>query len=362
MNFQTCPKEERRNEMKKVKKILAAAIMMIFVLQMAACGSSGESAENEAAQTPEADSTEADSAKTDSGSESSGSSKGIIAYSCYNMSWEYYVTLAKGIKDAAEAAGYEYVEHDQQSDQSIMIQGCTDLLNQDIACLILTPAKPEAVATIYETAEAKGIPVVLTDISTEAQGYLACLKSDNYEGGVLAGNYVIDALAESDGSHKAAMITVDPSNTNISRSNGFKATVEEAGWEVVSELSGQSEPDVAYSCMQDIITAHPDVEVVFCSNDPMAISASQAVSDAGLVPGEDVYILGYDAQTNVFEPIKNKTVLGTVAQDPYGMGSGAVDIFMKNLNGEAISYDEEDTKIIYTDQWIIDAANAAEYE
>ncbi len=353
--------------MKKIKKLLAVILITVLALQLIACSSSsgdenakgGDSAASETAEPDKAENKEEadkDEAKP------AGDSKGVIAYSCYNMSWEYYVTLAKGVKEAAEAAGYEYVEHDQQSDQSIMIQGCTDLLNQNIACLVLTPCKPEAAANIYKIAEEKGIPVVLADISTEAQGYLACLKSDNYDGGVLAGNYVLEKLADAAGSKKAAMITVDPSNTNIVRSDGFKDTVEAGGWEVVAELSGQSEPDIAYSCMQDIITANPDVEVVFCSNDPMAISASQAVADAGLVPGEDVKIIGYDAQTNVFEPIKNGTVLGTVAQDPYGMGSGSVDVFLKNLDGESLTYDDEATKIIYTDQWIIDKDNAAEYE
>lgn len=41
---------------------------------------------------------------------------------------------------------------------------------------------------------------------------------------------------------------------------------------------------------------------------------------------------------------------------------GAVDCFLKNLNGEELTYDDEETKIIYTDQWIIDANNVEEYE
>ncbi|MGI6011617.1 MAG: substrate-binding domain-containing protein [Ruminococcus sp.] len=342
--------------MKNLKKLLAVVLMMVMAVQIMACSSQeGEAQEESAEASPEESGGEEDSGA------SSGESKGVIAYSCYNMSWEYYVTLARGVKEAAEAAGYEYVEHDQQSDQSLMIQGCTDLLNQDIACLVLTPCKPEAAASIYELAAEKDIPVVLADISTEASGYLACLKSDNYDGGVLAGNYVLDNLTDAQ-SKKAAMITVDPSNTNIVRSDGFKDTVEEGGWTVAAELSGQSEPDIAYSCMQDIITANPDVEVVFCSNDPMAISASQAIADAGLTPGEDVKVIGYDAQSNVFEPIEQGTVLGTVAQDPYGMGSGAVECFLKNLNGEELTFDDEETKTIYTDQWIIDASNVAEYK
>lgn len=346
--------------MKNLKKLSAIVLICLMTVSLGACGSSGGGEDSAESQTPAG--SEESSADDGGTSKGSGDSKGVIAYSCYNMSWEYYGTLAKGVKEAAESAGYEYVEHDQQSDQSIMIQGCTDLLNQNIACLVLTPCKPEAAASIYELAESKGIPVILADISTDDQGYLACLKSDNYDGGVLAGSYVAEHLTENAKSKKAAMITVDPSNTNIVRSDGFRDTVEAAGWSVVSELSGQSEPDVAYSCMQDIITANPDVEVVFCSNDPMAISASQAIADAGLKPGEDVYVLGYDAQTNVFDPIKNGAVLGTVAQDPYSMGSGAVECFLKNLDSEELSYDDEETKLIYTNQWIIDAENVAEYE
>lgn len=182
--------------MRKMKKVLAVVLAVVFALQMVACGSANESAkeENKDTNAQETQAQETDAAETNDSDKASGESKGVIAYSCYNMSWEYYVTLAKGIKDAAEAAGYEYVEHDQRSDQSIMIQGCTDLINQNIACLVLTPCKPEAAANIYEMAAAKGIPVVLADISTEAQGYLACLKSDNYDGGVLAGKYAFRSV------------------------------------------------------------------------------------------------------------------------------------------------------------------------
>ena len=334
---------------KTLKRLVASLLIGIMAVGLTACGGSSS--------TPEAASGSAASG----GSSSGGGSKGVIAYSCYNMSWEYYVTLAQGVKDAAEAAGYEYVEHDQQSDQNLMVQGCTDLLNQNIACLVLTPCKPEATASITKLAAEKGIPVIFADIGTDAsEEFVACLKSDNYDGGVLAGNYAVEHLKE--GSKKAAVITVDPSNTNIVRTDGVQDVVKENGYEVVAELSGKSEPDVAYSCMQDILTANPDVQIVFCGNDPMAISASQAISDAGLTPGKDVYVIGYDAQTSVFEPIENGTVMATVAQDPYGMGSGSVECFLKTLDGETLEFDDAEQKLIYTDQWIIDADNAADYK
>lgn len=271
------------------------------------------------------------------------------------------MTLSNGIKDAAEKAGYEYVVYDQQSNQTNMIQNCTDLLNQGIACLVLTPCKPEATKVIFDLAEEKGIPVICPDIQTEDTRYLACLKTDNYRGGELAAEFALEKLAGKEGSKKFACITVDPSNTNIVRSTGAIDVMTAAGWNCVAELAGMSEPDVAYSCMQDILTANPDVRVVFCSNDPMAIAASQAISDAGLVPGEDIYVIGYDAQTNVMEPIDKGEILGTVAQDPYGMGYGSVEVFQKWAAGEKIEYNDPEQKIIYTKVWMISKDNVKEY-
>ncbi|MGI6174995.1 MAG: substrate-binding domain-containing protein [Christensenellales bacterium] len=332
-----------------MKKLITLALAVLMILSLGACAS-----------TP-SDTADTGTAATDK-PDAGGDSKGIIAFSAYNMSWEYYVTLSKGVEDAATAAGYDYVEHDQQSDQSIMLQGCTDMLNQGIACLVLTPCKPEAVGSIYKLAAEKEIPVVLADIQTEESGYLAVLKTDNYDGGVLAADYALEALKGKEESKKFACITVNPSNTNIVRSDGFHDVMTENGWTVAAQLSGDSEPDVAYSCMQDILTANPDVRIVFCSNDPMAIAASQAIADAGLTPGEDVYVIGYDAQTNVFEPIEAGEILGTVAQDPYGMGSGSVEVFLQHLNGEEITYDDASENLIYTDLWMIDASNVAEYK
>lgn len=321
--------------MKKRLSAVAVVLAAIMTLSLSVCAVSADNAE----------------------------SKGTIAFSAYNMAWEYYVTLSQGVKDAAEAAGYEYIEMDQQSDQSIMIQQCTDLLNQNIACLVIAPCQPDAIAQLRELANEKGIPLICADLGPQDTPdlYDALIGSDNYDGGVKAANYVAEKLADVEGSKKAGMITVDVANTNISRTNAFRDTIEPLGWEVVSELNGKSEPEVAYSDAQDMLTANPDIEVIYCSNDPMAIAAAQAVSDAGLTPGKDVYIVGFDGQTNIFDPIDNGEVLATIWQDPYGMGKISVETFLKIRDGEELKYDLPEQKRIYSDLVVIDKDNSAEY-
>lgn len=359
------------------KRVLAILLTGVMTAMMAACGSSGaDTATSEApAAASSSEAQEDTSAKSESeapaasSSDSteteapSGDSKGVIAYSAYNMAWEYYVTLSQGIRDAAEAAGYEYIEMDEQSDQSIMIQQCTDLLNQDVACLIISPCQPDAITQLRELANSKNIPLICADLGPQETPdlYDALVGSDNYNGGVLAAEFVAEALKDVEGSKKAGMITVDVANTNISRSDAFRDTIEPLGWEVVAELNGKSEPEVAYSCAQNMLTANPDIEVIYCSNDPMAIAAAQAVSDAGLTPGKDVYVVGFDGQSNIFDPIDNGEILATVWQDPYGMGQISVETFLKMLDGEELSYDLPEERRIYSDLVIINKDNSAEY-
>ncbi|MBR2189719.1 MAG: substrate-binding domain-containing protein [Eubacterium sp.] len=387
------------------KRVVALTLAAMMAATLAACGSSGadtaataassaasaaasaasEAAEEAAEAVSEAadDAAEAVSETADAASEAAsevaeeavaaadeatgdaadGESKGVIAYSAYNMAWEYYVTLSAGIKDAAEAAGYEYIEMDEQSDQGVMIQQCTDLLNQNIACLILSPCQPDAITQLRELANSKGIPLICADLGPQDTPdlYDALVGSDNYDGGVKAANYVAEKLADVEGSKKAGMITVDVANTNISRTDAFRDTIEPLGWTVVSELNGKSEPEVAYSDAQNMLTANPDIEVIYCSNDPMAIAAAQAVSDAGLTPGKDVYVIGFDGQSNIFDPIDNGEILATVWQDPYGMGQISVETFLKIRDGEELTYDLPEQKRIYSDLVIIDKDNSAEY-
>ena len=373
------------------KRVVALALAAMMAASLAACGSSGadtasssaapaaaSSAASEAAEAASSAASEAaeaassvaeeavsaaEEATASSSAAASGDSKGVIAYSAYNMAWEYYVTLSAGIKDAAEAAGYDYIEMDEQSDQGVMIQQCTDLLNQNIACLIISPCQPDAITQLRELANSKGIPLICADLGPQESPdlYDALVGSDNYDGGVKAANFVAEKLADVEGSKKAGMITVDVANTNISRTNAFRDTIEPLGWTVVSELNGKSEPEVAYSDAQNMLTANPDIEVIYCSNDPMAIAAAQAVSDAGLTPGKDVYIIGFDGQSNIFDPIDNGEILATVWQDPYGMGQISVETFLKIRDGEELEYDLPEEKRIYSDLVIIDKDNSAEY-
>jgi len=82
-------------------------------------------------------------------------SKGKIGFSVYDMQYEYFQGMEKGTKQGIMDLGYEYILHDQKSDQTQMVSGSQDLINQDISALIISPNNPEALGPIVEAAHAK---------------------------------------------------------------------------------------------------------------------------------------------------------------------------------------------------------------
>ena len=93
--------------------------------------------------------------------------------------------------------------------------------------------------------------------------------------------------------------------------------------------------DDALAKITDMLTAHPEINVIFACNEGGTIGAAMAVKQAGL-EGK-VFVFGYDGgdqQTSMILSGDN-ILLGVVAQDPYAQGYKAVESLALTLQGKA---------------------------
>jgi ribose transport system substrate-binding protein len=270
-------------------------------------------------------------------------SKKSIGFSVYDMQYEYFQVMENGTKQGSEDLGYGYIFHDQKSDQTQMVSGAQDLINQNISALIISPNNPEALGPIVEAAHAKKIPVIVDDIGGGNSDYDAIVISDNFGGGKMAGDYAIKNIKA--GSREVAIIKVEPSAIfAVRRGEGFKNQVMAAGFKVVKELSGHSKQEEGYSIMKDIITSNPKVQAVFCENDPMAVGAAQACIDS---KRKDIMIIGFNGDKIALDAIKAGIMSATIMQSPYEMGKSTVALADQLIKGEKIKFDDEKKKEIY---------------
>ncbi len=93
----------------------------------------------------------------------------------------------------------------------------------------------------------------------------------------------------------AAVAATEGIRVSDERLAGFRAGVEAAGGTLERVVRSVFTRDGGYDGMKRLIESGlDDIELVFAANDMMAVGAMSALRDAGLTPGTDVAVAGYD--------------------------------------------------------------------
>jgi ribose transport system substrate-binding protein len=286
-----------------------------------------------------------------------------VGFSVYDMQYEFFQNMEAGTKEAVEANGWDYVLHDEKSDENEMVTGATKLLDDGVDVLIISPFKPDALGPIIAHAQELGVPVIVDDIGGGGTPYDAIVVSDNKDGGVQAADYIDEQIkAAGITSKKVVSITCEPSAVYAAQRNiGFKEQIESLGYEVVTELSGNSVADEAYTIMKDALAKDPDVAGVFACNDPMAVAAANAIKDAGKNPTTDIITVGYNGDGEALTAIQDGGLSATVAQDPFGMGGLTVKLAKDVLDGKTIEFGNADEREVYNPVTLVTPDNVADF-
>ncbi len=278
-----------------------------------------------------------------------------LGWSVYNSDLEYFRAMQDGVYAKAKELGYEVISSNQRSNSAKMVEGALDLINQGIDALIISPVDPTAMIRIVESANEKKIPVVVVDVGTGGTDVDAFILSDNFVGGIIAGEYALKLIKEHAlESKNAAIIKVEETSVYARRrGEGFKRVLMEAGYNIVAEVTANSETATAYDSMKHILEENgDDLAVVFCENDQMALGAAEAIEEAG--KKGQIMVIGFDGIPLAIKAIKAGLMQGTVAQQPFEMGELGVEVTSELLNGEKVIYDNDRLKEIYVEVYLID--------
>ncbi len=284
-----------------------------------------------------------------------------LGYSVYDLQNPYWQSYAAGVEAGAEAAGVEVTVVDQKSDQQQQVSGSLDLINQGISGLIVTPVQPSALPSTIDAAHAEKIPVVIADIGT-AGDYDAYIQSNNVEGGAIAAEYVIEQLGDVPGPHKVGVIELHAGSVvGEERGAEFVSTLDaHDNFEIVASLDGNDTVDGGFAAAQDMLSANPDLEVIYAANDDSAIGAQRAMETAGKSVEDGFILIGFDGADGALDLIEQGLMSATVAQDPYGQGMRAVETVLALLDG-TIEYDDEAAKSIFFPVEMVTAENLDDF-
>ncbi len=269
--------------------------------------------------------------------ESSG--KGTIGFSALTLKNPFFKIIADSLTEEAGKHGFTVIVNDAERDVDSQSKHIDNYIAQKVTAIVINPADRVAIGPAVRKANLAGIPVFTCDLECLADGAKIAghVGTDNYQGGKLAGQAMVEALGEAGG--KVLILHVKQANSCVLRVQGFREVIDahnkgrDTGQvEIVAELEGGGLKDEGFRATSDAIQAHPDLSGIFAINDPSALGAWTALRQAG--KQDQVKIIGFDGQNEGKQAIKDGKILADPIQFPDLMGITTAQNIARYLDGE----------------------------
>lgn len=266
--------------------------------------------------------------------------KPVVALVVKTLNHPFFIDMQKGAEEAAKAAGVELIVQaaEREIDVERQMQIIENLIQRKVSALVVAPSGSREIVPVVVKANQAGIPVLVVDTRVDAAALKAAggktatfIGSDNYEGGKLAGEFMVQKMG---GKARIAVLEGIPGHeTGDARLRGFRDALKGSpGMEIVASQPANWERDQGYNVFQNIMQAHPGVNAMFAANDLMALGALEAIAAGG--KAGKITVVGFDALDEARAAVKQGTMAGTVAQDPTQMGRVGVEWAARVLKGE----------------------------
>jgi ribose transport system substrate-binding protein len=254
---------------------------------------------------------------------------GVIAQGRSHMFWQ---SVHAGAVAAGREHGLEISWNAPTAETDIagQIQIMQTMINRRLDAIAISPIERRALVNIVERAASQNIPVVIFDTGVDTDRYIARVATDNYAAGQMAAERMAQILG---GQGEVIMVACQPgSASTMAREQGFEEVIQAKypGIRIVDKRFGMSDFSKSMTVAENMLTAHPDVDGVFASNETGSVGAAQALKGRG----SKAKMVGFDWSPTLLQDLRSGLIDSLVAQDPFKIGYEAVASAAKKLRGE----------------------------
>ncbi len=246
---------------------------------------------------------------------------------------QYWSIVGAGAEKGFREFGIDgkVVTPDNKSKKDGLEYTLESILNEHPDVLVVAPNESPAVTSILNKFVENKIPVLLIDADIPLEHKTAYIGTDNFELGKKAGELLASQLQPGD-EVALPFFTEDLTHPILSeRIKGTTLSLDAAGIKVVTEPD-RSQSSSIKKIMTTILQKHPDVKGVYTTTDLYALEALTVVEEHGL----KMPVIGADGIMEMIELIKDGTLTGTVAQNPYDIGYISIETASKVIKGEQV--------------------------
>lgn len=339
-----------------MKKIVALLLVLAMTLALAACG-----------QTPAETTAAAAANETTQAAAENGEKTYKVGISMFVM--DAGMTALSGLmKETLEQADIPIEVFITSADSSTDKQNADveDLVTKGCDLIWIQGFDRDAIVSSLESAYDAGVKLALGAVAnSDSYTYRYCNASEEQTGYMQADWFIENYLKKNpDKTYKIAMCNGTMSTASgAGRRNGVVWGLEAAGcsnYEIVVEQDNNYITETAQAWAEGLMTSHPEVDVIFCGNDDMAMGVANAIDAVGRT-GE-IVVLGTDGQDVGLSLMQEGKMAATVRMNVMEIGVAMADSMIQCLKGtlevgeDKVSY--ADASKIYT---MVDESNYASF-
>jgi LacI family transcriptional regulator len=239
----------------------------------------------------------------------------------------FFAEIAKAVADFIRPHGYHVVISYFEEDPILERIEADSLLARQVDGLIIASAQAPEQGGLFESIRKRKVPLVLIDRPIK-RARTSFVGADDAAIGNLATTHLIEQ-----GCRRIAHLRGPGAGIASQRMAGYRSALEKHNLSVSARyvLEAGFHDSSGLLAMQKLLKVRPLLDGVFCFNDPVAIGAMKAISDAGLKIGADIAVVGAG---NVHYSDVLAVPLTTIDQGTAQIGRGAAELLLEQIESK----------------------------
>jgi len=247
----------------------------------------------------------------------------------------FFVKMKEGATAEAKAKGAKLLSGAGKTDgdNAGQVAAMENMIAAGAKTILITPSDAKAIIPAIKKAQEKGVMVIALDSPTDPQSATdALFATDNYQAGVLIGQYAKAAMAGKP--VKIATLDLFPGHpVGAQRHNGFlqgfglksndaKNNELARPAEVVCMADSFGDRAKGQTAMENCLQKNPDINLVYTINEPAAAGAFNALQKSG--KDKNVMIVSVDGGCDGIKDVAAGKIAATSQQYPLKMAAMGV--------------------------------------
>jgi ribose transport system substrate-binding protein len=253
----------------------------------------------------------------------------------------FFVEMERGARRAEKELGIELLVKTASQETSIeqQIQIVEELIRMKVDAIVIAPGDSVRLVPVLKSAQDAGIQIVNIDNRLEPETMkkhgltrVPFVSVDNEKAAYESARYIAQGVQKPT---QAAILEGIRSadNARLRKNGAERAFKENPQISVVAMETANWKIDEGYEVTRKIFAAHPDIGLLFCANDMMALGALKYLQESGR---QGVKVASYDALEDARAAVKAGRLAATVDQQAAEQGYQGVLLANRAIDGQSV--------------------------